>query len=514
MDVSAFQQQLQTMMSSGGNAMNGSMGGTMKEFEALTKALQASNYTTDVADLNQGGALGVQSLDTAMKTVIQENEHFTLFNRLAQSNATNIVDEYSRQNSIGGWLGGSTNTQMGVVRPATGEYTREVGFVKFLMTLRQVGYVLNIGKNIAEPVAVEERNGALQLLTDANYMLYHGNADASPTQYDGVINILEKAVAAGEVSGDNVVSMDGKPLDSVEPFSKVQVSVSSYGSWGNSTDVFMPYSVQNDLNMSLDPAYRWTPAGQNTPVIGGQVDAIRLTKGILKTNLDTFIQDETNPMVRPFQTFARDIAAKNDFAPTISVIPGTAATVPSPMFGGKRAGATVKYHYIVAAIGANGQGHSLVSPVASVDMKTNVGAVITITHNPNGGESGFAIYRSRQDFVPAGATLTDAEIADFRLVKVVAKNSGATTEFKDDNRTIPGTVTVPMLNMGAGADAIGWRQFQPMTKIPLPFGVGGMPVMSWFQFLFGYLRVTKPKHHGLIKNILPKDATWRPHTGE
>jgi hypothetical protein len=28
--------------------------------------------------------------------------------------------------------------------------------------------------------------------------------------------------------------------------------------------------------------------------------------------------------------------------------------------------------------------------------------------------------------------------------------------------------------------------------------------------LFGYLRITKPKHHGFIKNVLPKNATWRP----
>ncbi|MNN76332.1 hypothetical protein D3C81_1927050 [compost metagenome] len=98
-------------------------------------------------------------------------------------------------------------------------------------------------------------------------------------------------------------------------------------------------------------------------------------------------------------------------------------------------------------------------------------------------------------------------------MKVVAK-AGDTTVFVDLNRDIPGTVCVPLLNMDGGADAIGWRQFQPMTKIPLPFGVGGVPVYSWFQFLFGYLRITKPKHHGLIKNILPANAKWRPHTGE
>lgn len=522
MDVTAFQQQLQNMIAGGGNAMNGSMGGTMAEFEELTKALQASNYTTDVAELEQGGALGVQSLDTAMKTVIQENEHFVLFNRLAQSNAINIVDEYSRQNSIGGWLGGSTNTQMGVVQAAQGEYKREVGFVKFLMTLRQVGYVLNIGKNIAEPVAVEERNGALQLLTDANYLLYHGNSAASPTQYDGIITMLEPLVGK-EIPNENCQDMDGKPLDSIEALSRLQTSVASYGSWGNSTDIFLPYSVQHDLNMSLDPAYRWTPNGQNTPVLGGQVDGIRLTKGVLKTNVDTFIQDETNPMVHPFEVNHSAIAASLSTLKPGGTAAGGVVGAPSATgfnnttysrFTGKRTGS---YYYAVAGIDANGKGYSEVVFTTEVQVAANGFAKLEIKQSSSNSESGYAIYRSKQ--LAKGAAQPD--IKDFRLVKVIARDQTAvagvpatTTTFYDDNTTIPGTIAVPVLNMSPGADAIGWRQFQPMTKIPLPFGVGGMPVMSWFQFLFGYLRVTKPKHHGYIKNILPRDATWRPHTGE
>ncbi|HGX3708877.1 TPA: hypothetical protein ACNEJR_003638 [Escherichia coli] len=512
MDVSAFQQQLQTMLSSGGNAMNGSMGGTMQEFEALTKALQASNHEPDPRNLNGGGALGVQSLDTAMKTVIQENEHFVLFNRLAQSNAINIVDEYTRQNSVGGYLGGTTNTQMGVVRAAQGEYEREVGFVKFLMTLRQVGYVLNIGKNIAEPVAVEERNGALQLLTDANYLLYHGNSAASPTQYDGIVKILEDAVRDGKVASENIKDLNGKALDSVEAFSEVQTSVSSYGSWGNSTDVFLPFSVQNDLNMGLDPAFRWTPQGQNTPVIGGHVEGIRLTKGILKTNMDTFIHDETNPMTKVFQLANVKIASDNGtFKPkgvTAAAVKNSAAR-----FEGTRSG---NYFYAVAAVTPNGAGMTEAA-VLTAAIKPGAGEGIALTIQGSGaGELGYAIYRSRQ-----GGT---NDLADMRLVKIISVDDKDVTKagttaaptytWNDLNRDIPGTVTVPVLNMTAGADAIGWRQFQPMTKIPLPFGVGGMPVMSWFQFLFGYLRVTKPKHHGLIKNILPKNATWRPHDGE
>jgi hypothetical protein len=499
-----FFKQFASMTPGGAASLGGSAAGALTE--ELQKALQASNYETDVSNLTGGGALGVQSLDTAMKTTIQENEHFVLFNRLASTNATNIVDEYTRQNGIGGVLGGSTNTQMGVVRAAQGDYSREVGLVKFLMTMRQVGYVLNIGKNMVGPIATEERNGALQLLTDANYLLYHGNADASPTQFDGIIKIIEDSVAAGQISDENIVDMNGAKLNSVEPFSKVNSTVMDYGSWGRSTDVFMPVSVQNDLNMGLDPAFRWLPGNSNTPQIGAHVEGIRLQNGVLKTNQDTFIHADNHPMVMPWDgssnaQYTAAAAANAAFKPAGLAV-DVSATDPSSTFTSSRAG---NYYYAVAGIGANGEQLSAVTKSAQVAIADGTKAVLTISQSASGTESGYAIYRSRQNGTNASS--------DLRLVKIV-KKTGATTTFTDLNRDIPGTITVPLLNMAPAADAIGWRQFQPMTKIPLPFGVGGMPVMSWFQFLFGYLRVTKPKHHGLIKNILPSTAQWRPFTAE
>lgn len=502
MDAQTLLQQFAGIQPGGAVVPGGSMGGSLEGLGDLKKALEASNYQTDVATLTGGGALGVQSLDTAMKTTIQENQHFTLFNRLASSNATNIVDEYTRQTNIGGFLGGSTNSQMGVVRSAQGEYSREVGLVKFLMTLRQVGYVLTVGKNIAEPVAVEERNGALQLLTDAEYLLFHGNADASPTQFDGIFTTLEKEIADGKMSGDNVLDMDGKKLDTVEPFSKVNVAVSRYGSWGRSTDVFMPVSVQNDLNMGLDPAFRWSSQQGTILTTGGHVEGIRLQNGVLKTSMDTFIHDEENPMVYPFEVNFPAVAVANAaFKPQSLTVDATADAADSKFSAG-RAG---NYFYAVAAIGKDGQGMTEVVKSTQAAIAAGKKAVLTITASAAGTESGYAIYRGRQN----GTNATN----DLRLVKVI-KKTGATTTFTDVNRDIPGTVAIPLLNMGAGADAIGWRQFQPMTKIPLPFGIGGIPQYSWFQFLFGYLRVTKPKHHGFIKNILPSNAKWRPHAGE
>jgi hypothetical protein len=483
-------------------SLGGSTAGSLGAIEGLQKALEASNYQTDVATLTGGGSLGVQSLDTAMKSTIQENEHFTLFNRLARTNATNIVDEYVRQNNVGGFLGGSTNSQMGVVRAAQGDYSREVGLVKFLMSLRQVGYVLNIGKNIVEATAVEERNGALQLLTDAEYLLFHGNASASPTQFDGIFAQIDAAVAAGTMSGDCVIDLQGAKLDDVTPFSQINVAVSRYGSWGRSTDVYLPVSIQNDLNSGLDPAYRWQPGGGNTPQLGGHVEGIRLTNGVLKTNMDTFLHDENNPMISPFEVnYAATAAANAAFIPSaIAVNP--APTNVSSQFTASRAG---NYFYGVAAVGSNGEG--MTQTVISTQQVIGQGAapVITISQSAAATESGYAIYRGRQNGTNA--------VTDLRLMRIIPK-TGATTTYTDLNRDIPGTSSIPLLNMQQSADAIGWRQFQPMTKIPLPFGVGGMPVISWFQFLFGYLRITKPKHHGYIKNVLASNAVWRPFTNE
>lgn len=482
-------------------SFGGTMGGSMEQFDELQKALQASNYQTDVSTLTGGGSLGVQSLDTAMKTTIQENEHFVLFNRLASTNATNIVDEYVRQNSVGGVLGGSTNSQMGVVRAATGDYAREVGLVKFLMSLRQVGYVLNIGKNIIEATATEERNGALQLLTDAEYLLFHGNADASPTQFDGIFNIIDKEIAAGNMPSDHVIDLQAAPLNTVEPFSQINQSVSNFGSWGRSTDVFLPNSVQTDLNNGLDPAFRWMPQGSNTPVIGGHVEGIRLTHGVLKTSMDTFLHYDQHPMTIPWdaQTGVYQSTAASNSTIKPASIAGVAASDAASQFTAGRAG---NYYYAAAGIDATGAGLSGSLVSAQVAISAGQSVTLTIGQSASGTESGYAIYRGRLN-----GTNTPS---DMRLMKVV-KKTGATTTYVDQNRDIPGTVSVPLLNLGAAADAIGWRQFQPMTKIPLPFGVGGMPVISWFQFLFGYLRVTKPKHHGYIKNILPSTVTsWKP----
>src|ERR1700744_2503668 len=116
----------------GGSSVAGEMSFT--DVQELNKALTAG-YGTDVATLTGGGALRIQSLDKTLMSVIQENEDFVLFNMLSNGDATATVDEWTEQSGVGGFLGGTTNTELGVIAQAQGTYNRRVGLVKYLMTM-------------------------------------------------------------------------------------------------------------------------------------------------------------------------------------------------------------------------------------------------------------------------------------------------------------------------------------------------------------------------------------------
>jgi len=466
--------------------------------EALKKALEASNGGTDSALYVGGESLGIQSLDNVLKATLQDNQHFVLFNKLISSNAVNIVDFYVTQNSVGGFPGGSSIAQTSVVRSATGDYKREFGQVKLMSQLRQVTHMLEAGANITDPIATEENNGALGILTDIEYLCLHGNKDACPVHFDGILTQIDNHIASGFISAEHVIDMQGTALVSVDQFSQLQATVKRYGAWGTLTDAFVSTGVQADININLDPAFRWTPDSSNTPMIGGHVDAIRLSGGKLSVTEDTFLIDSDFPMGMPFEVNYAGIAATNAAINPVSVTVDASVSDAASQFTASRAG---NYYYAVAALDNEGKGYSQVVKSAQIAVAAGKKATLTITASAAGTESGYAVYRGRLN----GTNATN----DFRLMKIIPK-AGATTAYVDLNRDIPGTVSVPCLNMAAGADAIGWRQFGPMGKIPLPFGLGGKMVHSWFQFWYGYLRNTKPKHHGYIKNIVPSNAKWKP----
>ncbi len=463
----------------------------VSDLEALQKALTAG-YGTDVAQLSGGGAFRIQSLDKTMYATIQENKHFKLFNELAKANAGATVDEWTEQSGIGGFLGGSTNTETGTIAEQTGQYNRRVGLVKYLMTRRQVSFVSTLGNNIVSAEAAEAQNGAIQLLTDAEFLSFEGDSTVVPTEFDGIFAQIQAGVTAGQVDGANVMDARAASLASVNLVNQAAAQIAGYGNFGVPTHLFMSNLTQADFDTGLDPAFRVplpdVPGGGIQ--IGAPVVGIRTSHGNIKTVPDVFVRDPDQLV--PFQSLYPSVATANTgMKPTVSP---AATSDAASMFEAGHAG---NYYYLVTGLNANGQSDGVISSQQAVAAGEKV--TLTITASGGGQETGYAVYRSRKNGTNA--------VSDFRLIGRVAK-AGGTTPFVDLNRDIPGTTKAYVLNMASGYGAINWRQLLPMMKFPLYPTVSA--VIPWAQLLFGYLRITKRRQQVVIKNILPATAKWKP----
>lgn len=461
------------------------------EVEELQKALTAG-YGTDPATFTGGSALRIQSLDKTMYATIQENKHFRLFNELAKTNATATVDEWTEQRGVGGFLGGSTNTETGTIRAADGDYARRTALVKYMMTRREVSFVATLGNNIASAEALEQQNGAIQLLSDAEYLSFEGDAAVVPTEFDGIFAQIRDGVTAGQVDSQNILDAEANSLASINLINKAAANISGYGNFGTPTHIFMSQLVQADFDSGLDPAFR--VALDNNPgslQLGAPVKGIRTSWGDIATMPDVFIREDLRQM--PFESLYPSIATANAAMQPANATTAVASDAASK-FGAPHAGT---YFYLVTGVNAAGQSTGRITASQAVTAGQKV--TLTITQSAGSTETGYVIYRSRLNGTNA--------VTDFRECVRVAK-TGATTTWVDLNRDIPGTTKAYVLNMSASGGAISWRQFLPMLKFPLYPTVSA--VVPWAQLLFGYLRLTKRRHHVVIKNILPSGATWRP----
>lgn len=481
-------------LAGGQQSVTGEMG--FDAVSELRKALTA-DYGTDVAGLTGGGALRVQSLEKTMMATIQENKHFRLFNALQKTNAGATVDEWTEQYGIGGFLGGSTNSETGNIAAAQGSYARRTGMVKYLMTRREVSLVVTLQNAMAEAEAVEQQAGALQLLTDAEYLCFEGDSSVVPTEFDGIYAQIAAGVNAGQVGGDHIINADASALTSINALNDAAKVIAGYGNFGTPTDIYMPLSVQADFDSGLDPAFRVAlDNAPNSIMLGTPVRGIRTSHGDIATNPNVFLRDPDHTASIPFEVTMPTLATANTGLKPASVTADASANDTASTFTAARAG---NYYYLVAGVSQNGQSDGRITTTTAVAAGKKV--VLTITASAGGQETGYAIYRSRQNGTNAPS--------DFRLIARVAK-AGATTTFTDNNRKIPGTARAYVLNLAPSAMAITWRQLLPMLKFPLYPTVAA--TIPWAQLMFGYLRIGKRKHHAIIENILPNGSQWRPHS--
>ena len=468
------------------NASTGAM--PMGDVEELRKALEAG-YGTDVSTLTGGAALRIQSLDTTLQATLADNDHFALFNALPKPKAGATVDEWTEATDQGGWAGSTANSETGVIAQSQGTYARRFGMVKYLMTQCQVSFVQTLQNAIADAEAIENQMGTLRILRDVEHLNFYGNSAVVPTEFDGIVTQMDSLG-----SSDHVIDVGGASLTSdrgIEYIANAAAVIAGYGNFGKPTDLFLSPSTAADLDTHIDPAYRVPLSPGQLSTLGTPVRGIVTAHGDVKVDRDVFIQDEQ--LQKPFELQFPVQAAANSFVPAGLAIDASANDAASKFMAG-HAG---NYYWAVA--GVNNAGQSTVIKTAQTAVAAGKKAVLTITASVAGTETGYAIYRSRLN----GTNATD----DLRLVARIPK-AGATTVYTDLNRDIPGTSKAFVLNLTPGHTAITWRSLLPLIKFPLY--PANSAIVPWALLMFGYLRISKRRHHVVIKNIVPSAASWKP----
>lgn len=473
----------------------------LDEVEELNKALTAG-YGTDHSQFSGGSALRVESLDKVMKSTIQQNDQFKLFNALNKLKAGATVDEWTERNSIGGFLGGTTNSETGNIAAGQGNYQRRIGLVKFLMTRCEVSFVSTLGNNIAQSETVENEAGALRVLSDAEFLSFEGDSSVVATEFDGIQAQLESGVSSGQIDGGNVIDCAGGTLAAIFKVNAAAAQIAGFGNFGRPTHMFMSMLTQADFDNNLDPAFRVPlPDVKGGTEIGTPVVGVRTSHGDIRTVNDVFVRDET--LQQPFEIMYPAVATAQAGIAPASVVAGTPGSDAASKFTSGQAG---NYYYMVCGVNAAGQSTGVKSLQVAITAGQSV--AITITRSAGALETGYAIYRSRLNGGNSIPGSVAGQGSDFRLMKRIPASGGATTVFTDRNADIPGSTKAYILNMGAGADAIAWRQLLPLLKFQLyPTAAATLP---WAQMLFGYLRLAKRRQHVLLKNIVTTGQIWRP----
>ena len=322
-----------------------------------------------------------------------------------------------------------------------------------------------------------------------------GDSAVVPTEFDGIYSQIVAGIAAGQIDTQNLIDAQGQSLSSVNYVNQAAAQVAAYGNFGQPTHIFMSQNVQADFDTGLDPAFRvpLTDVANGGLQLGSPVKGIRTSWGDIATMPDVFIQDEKN--LRPFELDFPTIAVAN-----AAQQPAGVAYAVGAQAGSNFVAATAgNYYYAITGLNAAGQSAALVG--AQQAVAAGQGVTITITHSVGNLETGYAIYRSRLNGSNA--------LSDLRLIKRVPVSGGATTVYIDKNLDLPGTTKAFILNLMPGDQAITWRQLLPMLKFPLYPTVAA--TIPWAQLMFGYLRISKRRHHAVIKNIVPNNAIWKPY---
>jgi hypothetical protein len=472
----------------------------------ITKALQTMGQGTDLSALTAGGSFRVENMDPVLASATVKQEHFKFFKRILPNRreSWSVLDQAVVKTGIGAFAGSANANELGSGQvERQGDYTRLITELGTYFSRRSASIITSIQatlqnkQGIVDFSAIDEEdvNAALEILYSLETDLFLGDKTKNPYATTGII----AAVTAN--APQNVVDLNGEPLASHGPLSLLANKITDEGNWGKPSLSFMSGLVKADLDSYLESGYRvnldsGVPSTQVGVLTRGmRYSSVAAADGTIDFDPSAFLNETKKP-----------VSASSAALCTAAAPAGVTATVSVGATAGSKwlDKATGTYKWAVAgnytyAVEACTPGEvSLLAISAPATMVAGRSFDVVISASATNKETHYKIYRSRQ----AGST----DPSDYRLVATVLK-AGATTTWTDLNTVLPGASYTVLLTPEPAS--LRWVQMLPMTKIP--FALNDLSY-KWGAFLVGALRVALPKHHGVVKNIIPTGATWLPFT--
>ncbi|MBI3131473.1 MAG: hypothetical protein HYZ13_09120 [Acidobacteria bacterium] len=475
-------------------------------FRDIAKSLSTLGAGTDLAALSGGGAMRVEDLDPVLYSVAVQNKHFDLINRLLPSKRTvfSMLDQQIVKRGIGGYPGSAVSDETATGRQASvSDYRRLVTELGIFVDYRHVPVVTAIqgvfqqraGRIDTNLVAEENVSGCLVLLESVEHGLLYGDRTVNRFEINGL------STRIGLEAPANVLDLRGQPLSSATPIAQLATRLTKRPWFGRPDLFYVSAGVKSDLDAELEPGWRVNldsgvpSTNVGVPIKGINYSGLGIGQGYLECVIHAYVDEARTPIV-----IQNSEAVGGQPGPSLVATVALPDTDPLAVRSQWEVDQVGSYYYLVEAYAVGGKVSLPVSAVSAVAVPERGAARLDITQSPTNTETHYKVYRGRR-----GGT---NQPEDVRLIGSVRKAEGAaTTSFVDLNAVIPGTSEALMLTANPSQGALTWIQMLPMLQLPL-----AMPDLNfrWAALLLGALRLPEPRKHGLITNILPKAAAWRP----
>ncbi len=471
----------------------------------LAKAMSTSNLGGSFGDATP---LRLQNLDATMTSVLFEEQHFTLWNFLDRIPSIQPYFEWNDRLSYGDDRSFPAFMEGGTPPGATAQFSRNGIYIRYFGTRRGITHQMaltgQLGGSMVDPVAEENRDGAMSLLARCEHNFLWGDhliTDnlGNTVNFDGLIKAVQNGtqyVGASQTNpmpsnyaaGQNILDMKGKYMDfsDIENIGKT-LAESGFVTNFRNVRAFMSPSVLADLsNVKMVSEFKLMPQMQpygyypGAPLAGYQSNF-----GFIPFTYDLFMK-RAGMTDQPLAVAGPQSPA----TPSVSAAAGapTGAQVSSFLAsnGAGTSDAAIYYYFVTAG---NDSSESAAS--ASANVAVAAGQVVTLTINP-GASNGqtqtyYRVYRG---------TVNSATDPGTGCIATVAANGSSAVTYADQNDWRPQLGMFLVVDRTPSNLAIA--QMAPMMKWPLAIT---STTVEWLVLLYHALVVKAPQRMYLVKNV-------------